>query len=200
MVKQKSENSVKNIKNQKLIQNNNAMSITKWVSDPTHSEIQFKVKHLMITTVTGYFRQFSVLAQTEGNDFSAANIEFEANTASVDTNQADRDNHLRSADFFDSENFPVLKFRSTKMEKVDNQNFVLAGQLTIKDVTKPVTLKVEFGGLMKDPWGNNKAGFSIYGIINRKDWNLNWNATLETGGVLVSDEVRLFCEVQLSVQ
>ncbi len=176
------------------------MPNTKWVSDPTHSEIQFKVKYLMITTVTGYFRQFSVVAQTEGNDFSNAIIEFEVNTASVDTNEADRDNHLRSADFFDSEKFPTLKFRSTKMEKVDDQHFVLVGHLTIKDVTKPVTLNVEFGGLMKDPWGNNKAGFSLAGNINRKDWNLNWNATLEAGGVLVSDEVRLFCEVQLSVQ
>ncbi len=176
------------------------MSITKWAADPTHSEIQFKVKHLMITTVTGYFREFSASAETEGQDFSTAKIEFEAKTASVDTNQADRDNHLRSGDFFESDKFPVLKFKSSKMEKVDDENYKLVGDLTIKDVTKPVTLNVEFGGVMKDPWGNNKAGFSLSGKINRKDWNLNWNAALETGGVLVSDEVRIFCEIQLGVQ
>ncbi len=176
------------------------MSITKWAADPTHSEIQFKVKHLMITTVTGYFREFSASAETEGQDFSTAKIEFEAKTASVDTNQADRDNHLRSGDFFESDKFPVLKFKSSKMEKVDDENYKLVGDLTIKDVTKPVTLNVEFGGVMKDPWGNNKVGFSLSGKINRKDWNLNWNAALETGGVLVSDEVRIFCEIQLGVQ
>jgi polyisoprenoid-binding protein YceI len=176
------------------------MSVTKWVSDPTHSEIQFKVKHLMITTVTGYFREFSAAVETQGDDFSTAKIEFEAKTASVDTNQTDRDNHLRNSDFFDSEKFPVMKFKSSKMQKVDDDTFKLTGDLTIKDVNKPVTLNVEFGGTMKDPWGNNKAGFSLSGKINRKDWNLNWNAALETGGVLVSDEVRIFCEVQLGVQ
>lgn len=176
------------------------MSKTKWASDPTHSEIQFKVKHLMITTVTGYFREFSVSAETEGQDFSTAKVNFEAKTGSVDTNNGDRDNHLRSGDFFESDKFPVMKFNSTKMEKVDDDTFKLHGDLTIKDVSKPVTLNVEYGGVMKDPWGNLKAGFSLNGKINRKDWNLNWNAALETGGVLVSDEVRIFCEVQLGVQ
>jgi polyisoprenoid-binding protein YceI len=176
------------------------MSITKWAADPTHSEIQFKVKHLMITTVTGYFREFSVNVETKGDDFSTAKIDFEAITASVDTNQTDRDNHLRSGDFFESEKFPVLKFQSEDFTKVDDATFKLPGNLTIKDVTKPITLDVEFGGTMKDPWGNQKAGFSLNGKINRKDWNLNWNAALETGGVLVSDEVRIFCEVQLGVQ
>ncbi|MDX9940789.1 MAG: YceI family protein [Bacteroidales bacterium] len=176
------------------------MSITKWASDPTHSEIQFKVKHLMITTVTGYFREFSVNAETQDQDFSTAKVNFEAKTASVDTNNEDRDKHLRSGDFFESDKFPAMKFNSTKMEKVDDDTFKLHGELTIKDVTKPVTLNVDFGGTMKDPWGNLKAGFSLNGKINRKDWNLNWNAALETGGVLVSEEVRIFCEVQLSVQ
>jgi polyisoprenoid-binding protein YceI len=176
------------------------MSITKWASDPTHSEIQFKVKHLMITTVTGYFREFSVNVKTESDDFTTAKIEFEAMTASVDTNQTDRDNHLRSGDFFESDKFPVLQFQSEKMKKIDDTNYKLTGNLTVKDITKPVTLDVEYGGTMKDPWGNQKAGFSLNGKINRKDWNLNWNTALETGGVLVSDEVRIFCEVQLGVQ
>ena len=174
------------------------MTATKWILDPTHSEIQFKVKHLMITTVTGKFRDFSAVVETETEDFKNAKISFEAQTASIDTNQTDRDNHLRSADFFDADKFPVLKFASQKMEKISDNDFELTGVLTIKDVSKPVKLSVEFMGITKDPWGNTKAGFSLSGKINRKEWNLNWNAALETGGVLVSDEVRLLCEVQLS--
>jgi len=174
------------------------MATTKWILDPTHSEIQFKVKHLMITTVTGNFRDFSALVETDTDDFHNAKITFEAKTASIDTNQIDRDNHLRSADFFDSDNFPVLKFESQKMEKTSDNAFELTGILTIKDVSKPVKLAVEYGGITKDPWGNTKAGLSLSGKINRKEWNLNWNAALETGGVLVSDEVRILCEVQLS--
>lgn len=174
------------------------MNTTKWVLDPTHSEIQFKVKHLMITTVTGYFRNFSAAAETSDTDFSNAKISFEAKTASVDTNTIDRDNHLRSADFFDSENYPVLRFESREMKKADDTSFKLTGDMTIKGVTNVVTLDVEFGGIMKDPWGNEKAGFSLSGKINRKDWGLNWNAALETGGVLVSDEVRIYCEIQMA--
>lgn len=176
------------------------MNTTKWVLDPTHSEIQFKVKHLMITTVTGYFREFSATVETAESDFSNAKISFEAKTASVDTNTPDRDNHLRSADFFDSENYPVLKFESREMKKLDDSSFKLTGDMTIKGITNPVTLDVEFGGIMKDPWGNEKAGFSLSGKINRKEWELNWNAALETGGVLVSDEVRIFCEIQVAKQ
>lgn len=174
------------------------MSATKWVIDPQHSEIFFKVKHLMITTVTGYFREFYAEAETEGNDFSTARVKFSAKTASIDTNAPDRDKHLRSGDFFDAEKYPEMTFKSTGLEKQDENNFLLKGDLTIRDVTKPVTLKAELGGLMKDPYGTEKAGFSINGKINRKDWGLNWNTTLETGGVLVSDEVQLFCEIQVA--
>lgn len=170
---------------------------TKWMIDPTHSEIQFKVKHLMITTVTGYFRDFSAYVVTEGEDFGTAKIAFEAKTATIDTNQADRDKHLRSSDFFDAEKFPAINFESEKMEKSGDNEYILHGNLTMKGISKPIKLKVEFGGITKDPWGNTKAGFSLSGKINRYDWNLNWNAALETGGVLVSDEVRLFCEVQV---
>jgi polyisoprenoid-binding protein YceI len=176
------------------------MSNSKWILDPTHSEIQFKVKHLMITTVTGYFREFSASAESDGEDFGNAKVSFEAKTASIDTNNADRDNHLKSADFFDAEKFPDLKFQSTSMKKSGDGNFKLFGDMTIKDIKKPITLDAEFGGIMKDPWGNQKAGFSLSGKINRKDWGLNWNAALETGGVLVSDEVRIFCEIQLVKQ
>ena len=177
------------------------MATTQWALDPTHSEIQFKVKHLMITTVTGNFKAFTAQAQTENDDFSGANISFQADINSLDTNNEQRDGHLKSADFFDAENFPHLSFKSTKFEKLDNEgNYKLAGNLTIKGVTQPVVLDAEFGGTQKDPWGQTKAGFTLNGKINRKNWNLNWNATLETGGVLVSDEVRILGEIQLTKQ
>jgi polyisoprenoid-binding protein YceI len=179
---------------------NNYMKTTKWIIDPAHSEIQFKVKHMMITTVTGSFKEFSSEVETEGEDFSTARIRFEAATASIFTNAEQRDAHLRSADFFDADNFPVMSFVSSKLEKTDDDNWQLTGDLTIKDVTKPVKLDVEFGGVGKDPWGNTKAGFSLSGKINRKDWGLNWNAALEAGGVLVSDDVRILCEVQYAIQ
>ncbi len=176
------------------------MATTKWVLDPAHSEVYFKVKHLMITTVTGYFREFSATAQAEDDDFTSAKVHFEANAKSIDTNAPDRDTHLRTADFFDVEKYPKITFRSTSLEKKDDKNFLLKGDLTIRDVTRPVTLEVELGGVVNDPMGGRKAGFSVQGKINRKEWGLNWNATLETGGVLVSDEVRLFCEIQMSQQ
>lgn len=175
------------------------MSKTKWTIDPVHSEIQFKVKHLMITTVTGQFKEVNATVEAEDPDFSDAEVYFEAKTASLSTNDEKRDDHLRSVDFFDAEKYPALKFQSTSLKKGDDEGvYNVTGDLTIKDITKPVTLVSEFGGIQKDPWGNHKAGFSVHGKINRKDWGLNWNAALESGGVLVSDEVRIFCELQFT--
>ncbi len=177
------------------------MSTTKWVADPTHSQIGFKVKHLMFTNVSGSFDKFEIAAETDNENFDNASITFTAEAASVTTGSADRDNHLRSADFFDAEKFPSIKFTATKYEAIDNDgSYELYGHLTIKDTTKPVKLSVEFGGVLKDPWGNVKAAFTINGKINRKEWGLNWNAALETGGVLVSEEVKINCEVQLIKQ
>ena len=170
---------------------------TKWNLDPTHSEIGFKVKHMMITNVSGSFGKFDVNVETEDNDFSTAGIDFTADLDSISTGNADRDNHLKSADFFDASKYPSLKFVSAKMEKKDEGNFILHGDLTVREITKPVTLNVEFGGIAKDPWGNEKAGFTITGKINRTDFNLSWNAALETGGVLVGEEVKLYAELQL---
>lgn len=169
---------------------------TNWNLDPTHSEIGFKVKHLMITNVTGYFQTFTASVTTEGDDFSTAKISFEADINSVNTNNEQRDGHLKSADFFDAANFPKITFASTRLEKKDEENFVLHGDLTIRGISKPVSLQAEFGGIGKDPWGNLKAGFTLNGKINRNDWNLSWNAPLEAGGLLVSEDVRLFAEVQ----
>jgi polyisoprenoid-binding protein YceI len=171
---------------------------TKWVFDPVHSEIAFKVKHLMITNVKGEFKEFEASIYTTGDDFMTAEIDFWMNPASVDTGSADRDAHLKSADFFDVENHKEITFSANTIEKVDNDgSYELYGDLTIKGITKRIKLDVEFGGIVKDPWGNEKAGFSINGKINRKDWELNWNTALEAGGLLVSDEVRISCEVQL---
>jgi polyisoprenoid-binding protein YceI len=171
------------------------MSKTIWSLDPTHSEVQFKIKHLMITNVTGSFAAYSVQVSTEGDNFSNANISFEAEVASIHTANEQRDAHLKSADFFDAEQFPKISFVATSYA-----NDELVGNLTIKGITKSVKLGVEFGGISKDPWGNTKAGFTIAGKINRKDFGLNWNATLETGGVLVSEEVKINCEIQLAKQ
>jgi polyisoprenoid-binding protein YceI len=173
---------------------------TKWVVDPTHSELLFKVKHLMITNVKGEFRKFNVEVLSDGSRFGNAQINVTIDAASVFTNNDDRDAHLKSGDFFDVENHKELSFTSTSLKKIDDETYKLTGLLTIRGTANEVVLDVEFGGINKDPWGNEKAGFSISGKFNRKDWGLNWNAALETGGVLVSDEVRLNAEIQLVKQ
>ncbi|MFO7617610.1 MAG: YceI family protein [Bacteroidales bacterium] len=170
----------------------------KWVVDPSHSEITFKVKHLMISNVKGEFKSFT--ASIEHEDFLKGPVSASIETASVFTNNNDRDNHLRSADFFDSENHPAMTFESTSFSKIDEEAYLLKGMLTIRGISREVELDVEFGGINTDPWGNVKAGFSFEGKINRKDWGLNWNAALETGGVLVSDEVKVAGEIQLVKQ
>lgn len=176
------------------------IATTKWNLDPTHSEIGFKVKHMMITNVSGSFGKFDVQVKTDGNDFTTADIVFEADLDSISTGNTDRDNHLKSADFFDATKYPRLKFASSELVRKDEDSYTLHGDLAIRDVVRPVKLDVEFGGIGKDPWGNEKAGFTITGKINRTDYNLNWNAALETGGVLVSEEVKLYAEVQLIKQ
>lgn len=166
---------------------------TIWKIDTAHSEVQFKVKHMMIASVTGTFEKFDATIEADGDKFENAKISFTADAASVNTNSTDRDNHLRSADFFNADNHPQISFESTAFI---GEN--LSGNLSMRGVTKPVTLHVDFGGVGKDPWGNVKAGFTITGKINRKDWGLNWNAALEAGGVLVSEDVRINCEVQFT--
>lgn len=170
----------------------------KWVLDPTHSELTFKVKHLMISNVKGEFKNFT--ADIENENLENVSVKVSVDTSSVYTNNTDRDNHLKSADFFDVENYPVMTFESTNFTKVDDTELKLKGMLTIKGISKEIVLDVEYGGTNKDPWGNEKAGFSLNGKINRKDWGLTWNAALETGGVLVSDEVKISGEVQFVKQ
>ncbi len=170
---------------------------TKWVLDPTHSELLFKVKHLMISNVKGEFRKFS--AVIGGADFTTALVSVTIDAASIFTNEDNRDGHLRSGDFFDVENQKEITFVSSAFAK-SGDDYKLTGALTIKGITNNVTLDVEFGGTNKDPWGNEKAAFAVSGKINRKDWGLNWNAALETGGVLVSEEVRINAELQFVKQ
>lgn len=170
----------------------------KWVIDPVHSEVAFKIKHLMITNVKGIFKEFEASIYTTGEDFMSAEIDCWINPASIDTKDAKRDEHLKSGEFFDVDNYKEITFLANTVENVDKDgSYELWGDLTMKGISKKIKLDVEFGGVMKDPWGNTKAGFTINGKINRKDWGLNWNAVLEAGGVMVSDTVNISCEVQL---
>jgi len=173
------------------------MTTTKWVLDPAHSELQFKVKHLMITTVTGSFNDFSAELTTDNENFEHSAISFKAGVSSIDTGNKDRDGHLVSADFFNAEEFPSVSFESTSFKQIDG-DYKLEGNLTIKGVTKPVALNVEFGGTAQDPWGNTKAGFTLSGKINRTDFGLTYNAALETGGVMLSEDVRILGELQFA--
>lgn len=175
------------------------MSTTKWVIDPTHSNIGFKVKHLMISTVSGEFTKYEGTAETTGDNFENASVSFTAQADSITTHNEQRDGHLKSADFFDAAAFPTLQFESTTFEK-KGDDFVMNGNLSIRGVSKPVSLKVEFAGIVQDPYGNTKAGFSVEGKINRKDFGLTWSAVTEAGSVVVSDEIKLAIEVQLVKQ
>ncbi len=176
------------------------MATVKWAVDPTHSELQFKVRHLMITNVNGTFGTFKGEVETQDTDFGTAKIDFSAETSTVSTNNAQRDGHLKSADFFDAEKYPDLKFTSTSVTKVDDENYKLTGNLTMLAVTKPVTLAVEYGGTITDPWGNTRAGFTIDGKINRKDFGLSWNATTEAGGLMLGEDVKLHATIEIVKQ
>jgi len=176
------------------------MATIKWKIDPAHSEILFKVKHLMITTVTGSFKEFDLEVETENDDFTTAKkIEFTANIKSINTNNEQRDTHLKSADFFDAENHHQLRFIGKKYE-VTGDKAKLHGDLTIRNTTKPVTLDVEFGGIVTDPYGQIKAGFTVNGKIKRKEFGLTWNAVTEAGQIVVSDDIKIHAEVQLVKQ
>jgi len=171
----------------------NIMAIT-WKLDPTHSEITFKVRHMMISNVKGNFTDFDAELQSADENFRDAKVSATIKTASISTNNTDRDNHLRSADFFNAEAQPEIKFES------DSLNNDVTGTLTMNGVSKPIHLAVDFGGVNVDPWGQTKAGFSFEGQINRKDFGLNWNTALETGGLMVSDEVKIAGELQFVKQ
>ena len=174
---------------------------TKWAIDPMHSEIGFKTKYLLFTNVAGTFKEYDASIYTTGDDFLTAEIDLWINAASINTGDKKRDEHLMSADFFDAAKFKEINFTGNTYEKDDSDGkYSLYGDLTMKGIKKQIKLQVEFNGVVKDPWGNEKAVFNIHGKINRKDWGLNWNAALEAGGVLVSEDVWINCEVQLTRQ
>ncbi len=172
------------------------MAITTWKLDPTHSELGFKIKHLLISNVSGSFNSFDIAGETQDDDFSTAKIHLKADMNSIHTNNAQRDAHLRNSDFFAADLHPEMVFESTTIEKIDDENFCLNGNLTLKNTTHPVQLHVENGGITKDPWGGERAGFTITGKIKRSDWGINFGL-LEGGGTMLGDEVKLQSEIQL---
>lgn len=176
------------------------MANIKWTLDPVHSEVIFKIKHLMISTVTGRFNKFNVVAETGTDDFNTVKkVEFTADVNSITTNNEQRDSHLKSPDFFNGEQYPQLKFIAKKYDVKDGEG-TISGELTMHGITKPITLNVEFGGIAKDPYGQTKVGFTVTGKINRKDFGLSWGAVTETGSVVVGDEVKINAEIQLIKQ
>lgn len=172
------------------------MTTTTWNIDPTHSGVNFSVRHMVISKVRGKFAKYRGELSLDDDDLTKSSIDIAIDAASLDTGVEDRDAHLRSADFFDVEKYPELRYRSTRIDKVDDENFRVTGDLTIRDETREVVLDVEFGGRGKDPWGNERAGFSAKGRIDRKDFGLKWNQALEAGGVLVGDRVDIDIEVE----
>lgn len=172
---------------------------TKWALDPTHSEVNFKVKHLVISSVTGTFKSFEGGFETDHEDFSNADIDFSLDVNSIDTNQEQRDAHLKSADFFDQEKYPKISFKSTSFTK-SGDDYELTGNLNVKDVTKPIKLKVEYGGTATDFYGNEKAGFEITGKISRKEYGLTWDAVTEAGAIVVGDDIKLNINAQFAKQ
>lgn len=176
------------------------MTTTKWAIDPTHSEIGFKVKHMMFTNVSGRFSKFDASIESDSDTFENAKIEFTGEINSLSTGNSDRDAHLLSSDFFDVAQFPEIKFSATSFKKINEGEYILEGDLSLHGISKSIELAADFGGTMQDPWGNTKLALSLGGKINRKDWGLNWNSALETGGVLVGEEVRLNVELQFVKQ
>jgi len=176
------------------------ITLTKWAIDPMHSEVQFKVKHLVISTVSGFFKSFSGTVETENDDFSDAEIEFSIDIDSLDTTQTQRDEHLKSAKFFDAEQYPHITFKSTSFTKTDDDEYALKGDLTIKGITNQVTLDVEYGGSAADFYGNTKAGFEVTGKINRKQFGLTSDVVTEAGNIVVGEEIKLTINVQLTKQ
>ncbi|AHJ99296.1 hypothetical protein Hsw_3701 [Hymenobacter swuensis DY53] len=182
-----------------ILQARTNMAATKWVLDPMHSEVQFKIKHLVISTVTGAFKKFDGSAETEGDSFDNAQVRMSLDVDSIDTNQEQRDQHLKADDFFAVATYPNITFESTGLTK-SGSDYKLTGNLTIKDVTKPVTLDVEYGGTATDFYGNTKAGFEVSGKINRKDFGLTWEGITEAGSIVVGEDVKLLASVQFAKQ
>lgn len=168
----------------------------KWQADKDHSQIQFRIRHMMLTTVTGEFRNFDIGVETQGEDFSTARVETTADVTSVTTGVESRDNHLRSDDFFNAEKYPQIIFKSTSFSHVGDDHWILQGDITIRDVTQPVSFEVLYMGTIEDPWGNKRVGFEVNGKLKRKEFGLKWDVVTDTGGVVAGDVVNIHCNVQ----
>lgn len=185
---------------EKLMNTREAVNTTKWSIDPLHSEVLFKIKHLVISTVTGSFTRFEGNVNTTADDFENAQIGFSIDVNSIHTGQEQRDAHLKNSDFFEIEKFPQIQFVSSSFIKTGDNQFVLTGNLTMKGVTKEITLDVEYGGSEKDNYGNTKAGFELTGVINRKEFGLTFNALTESGGLALGENVKIAANIQLAKQ
>ncbi|KAB7708663.1 hypothetical protein F9802_00460 [Bacillus aerolatus] len=174
------------------------MTKTKWTVDTAHSSVDFSIRHMMVSNVKGTFHDFSADIEADPTDLTTANIYFAIDLASVDTRNNDRDAHLRNADFFDVENHPQMTFTATNIVKTDENEYDVTGDFTLHGVTRPETFAVIFEGAAKDPWGNEKVGFSVIGKLNRSDYGLTYNAVLETGGIMVGDQVKISLDIQAS--
>jgi polyisoprenoid-binding protein YceI len=168
-----------------------------WTLDAAHSTVHFSVKHMIISHAKGAFNDYKITAETNGLDFEDAKIELEIDVKSINTNMADRDNHLRSVDFFDVEKYPTIKFISKSMQKINDEEYKLIGNITVKDITRPIEFKVNYGGQVIDPWGNIRTGFGLEGAIDRFDFGLTWNALIETGGAMVGKNVKLEASIEM---
>ncbi len=171
---------------------------TTWAIDPMHSQVQFKIKHLVISTVTGSFRKFEGKAIIEGDDFTDAKINVKIDVKSIDTGQSHRDEHLQGGDFFGSETYPEISFQSASFTKENEDNYKMTGNLTIKGVTKPVELNIEYGGSEKDKFGHLKHGFEVTGKINRRDFGMTYNSITEAGGLTLGEEIKLVASIQIA--
>jgi polyisoprenoid-binding protein YceI len=176
------------------------MAITKWIVDPVHSDVQFKIKHLVISTITGSFKNFEGGATSDLNDFENAEIHFSLDVDSIDTNQDTRDTHLKSADFFDAEQFPHITFQSNYFHRAKGDRYKLSGLLTLKGITKPIELDAEYGGTERDADGNIRLGFEVVGMLSRQEFGLNYMQLTETGGLLIGEDVKLIANIQLVKQ
>jgi polyisoprenoid-binding protein YceI len=174
------------------------MSAIKWAVDPLHSEVNFKIKHLVISTVSGTFKTFNGEVITNSQEFDNAAISFSIDVNSINTNQEQRDAHLKASDFFEAETYPAITFKSTSFTKLKGDDYKLAGDLTMKGITKPVELDVEYGGSAKDQYGNIKHGFEVTGKINRKEFGVTFHALTETGGLALGDDIKLNANIQVA--
>ncbi|MDP4197691.1 MAG: YceI family protein [Bacteroidota bacterium] len=179
---------------------NENITSTAWSLDPAHSRLEFSAKHMVISSVKGHFDSYNVNVHTDGDDFKTAEIEVTIDAGSINTGNKDRDNHLKSDDFFNAEKYPAMTFKASLVRQIDEEHYTVVGYLTIRGISKPIELDVEYGGTVNDPWGNTRTGFSLRGSIDRFDYDLKWNALMDTGGAIVGKTIKISGDIELVKQ